>query len=69
MIRVLVGSSQVLDVPDSSRGREVEARKLAAAHNGWVQRYEPGTADEPGTWITVSERGGADLPRSRWRLA
>lgn len=51
--RVLLGSSQVLDARD-----EREAKTLAAKHSGWVQVYEPGTADAPGDWFTISARGG-----------
>jgi hypothetical protein len=49
--RVLLGSSQVL--PAASLA---DAINKATLHQGWVQRYEPGTADEPGDWFTIGAR-------------
>lgn len=56
MYRVLLGSSQVL--PATSLA---DAKRKAKTHSGWVQRYEPGTADAPGEWVTVRVGSRAKL--------
>lgn len=56
--RVLLGSSQVIDVRSKK-----EAEDLAKHEQGWIQMWDP----EDG-WLRVSPRGGPIGPRSTWRV-
>lgn len=51
MVRVNFGNGQVYDVATVAEGfrfiRETDASMA------WVERYMPGTADDPGCWVRV----------------